>query len=201
MRQKGFTIIEVTVVGVISVLLLSALFGLQQIAGENQSIISRHTNEVEIANSNMSTMVKEIRNAHYGDNGAFLVESANTQSLIFYSDINLDGDTEKIRYFLDGTLLKKGVIQPQGFPVTYPANTEVVTIVAEDVRNGELPLFYYYNDQWPIVSAGNPLPVPADQDSISLIRVHLRVNQEDNDTQGDYVLESFAQIRTVKDNL
>lgn len=200
-RQKGFTLIEMTMVGVISIVLLGAIYAIQQMAGENQNLILTHSNEVEIANSNMSSIVKEIRNAHYGDNGAFLIESANSQSLIFYSDINLDGTTEKIRYFLDGTTLKKGVIEPQGFPVTYPSNTESVTTVANNVRNGTLPLFYYYNKDWPTISAGNPMAVPADQDSITLVRVHLRVNDQPDDATSDFVLESFAQIRTVKENL
>ena len=35
-----------------------------------------------------------------GDNGAYIIEKAEDYEIIFYSDIDKDGDTERIRYFI-----------------------------------------------------------------------------------------------------
>lgn len=199
--NSGFTIIEISVSMVVTIIVLGSLLGLQQVISQNQTTVFNHSIEVDIANSSMKSLVKELRNSHYGDNGAYLIQYADEQSIIFYSDINLDGVTEKIRYFLDGTELKKGIIEPQGFPATYPDANEQIRVVADNVRNGTLPLFYYYNSDWPEDATNNPLAVPADQDSISLVRIHIRINTQADDTNRDYVLESFAQIRTIKSNL
>src|SRR3989344_1825598 len=92
-KKKGFTLIEVSVAGLLTIVVLGAIFGLQQIINQNQSQVLNHSIEIDIANGAMRSMVREIRNSHYGDNGAYLIESADSQTLIFYSDINLDGKT------------------------------------------------------------------------------------------------------------
>lgn len=45
-------------------------------------------------------MIKEIRQACYGDNGAYPIEKATDKEFVFYSDIDGDGRAEKVRYFL-----------------------------------------------------------------------------------------------------
>lgn len=200
-KQNGFTLVEVSVAAAVTIIILSAIVGLQQIINQNQTLVFSQDFKQDIANAAMTVLVREIRTSRGGDNGAYTIQSANTQSLIFYSDVDYDGQTEKIRYFLDGTQLKKGVIQPSGYPVVYPANTEKIQIIADDVVNGSLPLFYYYTGKWPKVTTGNPMPTPADPDSIRLVRIHVRINPKQNDAEHDYVLESFADLRTLKDNL
>lgn len=198
-NQKGFTIVEVSVGATILLVVLSALYGLQYVMSNSQNIVLNQSIKVELANSSMSSLIREIRTARDGDNGAYTIENANNQTLTFYSDVDFDGQTEKVRYFISGTELRKGIIEPQGYPVAYPSNTEQVKVVTDNVRNGTLPLFYYFSGNFP--TQGNPLSVPADPDSIKLVRVHLRLNTVEDDPQGDYVLESNTAIRTLKNNL
>lgn len=199
LRSQGFTIIEVTVGMTITIIILGVLYALQYITASSQNLILDQSIKVELANSSMASLIREIRTARDGDNGAYAIENATNQSMTFYSDIDFDGQTEKVRYFINGTQLQKGVIEPTGYPVTYPAGSEEVEVVSDNVRNGTLPLFYYFSGNFPTV--GTPLPVPADPDSIKLVRVHVRLNSKPNDPQGDYVLESNTAIRTLKNNL
>lgn len=200
-QSHGFTLVEVLTGATITIIIGFAVVGLRSIIGENQLIIFDQTIKIELANRNISNLVRELRTARAGDNGAYVIESGNNQSLSFYSDVDFDGQTEKVRYFIEDKTLKKGLIEPSGFPVTYPANTEKIRIISDYVQNGTLPLFYYYNADWPNDIQNNPLATPADPDAITLIRVYLRINPKDNDPEGDYVIDSYSQLRTIKQNL
>lgn len=199
--MTGFTLIEMTVGISIMAMIGLAVLGLQYIIGQSQTTLFNQSIKVEIANTSIAAILREIRTARSGENGAYVIETGENQSFVFYSDVDFDGQTEKIRYFLEGTELKKGVIQPTGFPATYPMEDEVIRIVAENVQNSTLPIFYFYNSDWPEDVANNPLATPVDSDNVRMVRVYLRINTKPEDTDNDYVLDSFAQIRTLKDNL
>jgi hypothetical protein len=48
----------------------------------------------------MEIMIKEIREAKPGDDGSYPIVLAQDKEFIFYSDIDKDGQTERVRYFL-----------------------------------------------------------------------------------------------------
>jgi len=198
--RKGFTLIEILVVAGITVVLAGGLLSLQYILGQTQVAVLRNYTSVDQANANISTMVRELRNLQVADNGAYPLERALDTEIIFYSDYDLDGQAERIRYFLSGTELSKGVIEPTGFPATYPSADEKVKVVAEDVRNGTTPIFYYYNGDWPDDTTNNPLDTPTRLSETKLMRVNLIINQT-TDTKHDFVLDSYVQLRALKQNL
>lgn len=99
-KQKGFTIVETIVAILVFTLAMGAVFAfvmaLYQVYGytwEQSSAIDEVRRGVEI-------MVKEIREARTGDNGSFIIEKADDKEFVFYSDIDNDGKTERVRYFL-----------------------------------------------------------------------------------------------------
>lgn len=197
---KGITLIEVLLVGVITGMLGLGILALQYIIGQNQAVALQNVLNVEEANNFITTMVREIRNIRPGDNAAYPLERAQDQEMIFYSDIDFDGQSEKVRYTLNGTEFEKGIIEPAGFPPTYPAETEKVRVLSENVRNGSDSVFYYYNGSWPSDTANNPLPSPTRLSDTKLMRVYLELNTKE-DPRTDFILESYVQIRMLKDNL
>ncbi len=199
-NQRGFTLIEILVVAGITVVLAGGLLSLQYILGQTQVAILRNYTSVDQANANISTMVRELRNLQVADNGAYPLERALDSEIIFYSDYDFDGKAERVRYFLTGTELSKGVIEPTGFPATYPTSQEKVKVVAEDVRNAGVPIFYYYNGDWPDDTTNNPLDTPTRLSETKLMRVNLIINQT-TDTKHDFVLDSYVQLRALKQNL
>ena len=97
--------------------------------------------------------------------------------------------------------MSKGIIEPVGFPVSYPPANEKIVEIANNVRNQTLPIFYYYNGDWPQDTVNNPLLPPARVSNTKLIRVYLRLNSEENEPNRDFILESYTQIRMLKENL
>lgn len=200
-HKSGFTLLEVSIAMMLSTIVIGGIAGLQYIITKNQFTVLDSSFKVEVANTTVANIVRELRTMRSGDNGAYAIESGGDQSIVFYSDVDYDGAAEKVRYFLENTTLKKGVIQPTGYPVTYPSNTEKITFVADDVRNNTLDIFTYYNGDWPTDSLNNPLSTPVDTDEVRMMRVYIRVNDQENEPDDDFVLESYVNIRTLKDNL
>jgi hypothetical protein len=198
--RKGFTIIEVSIAGLLIVALGVGLVTLQHFMTQGQLTAISSFLSVDQSNYAVSTIIREIRTARKGDNGTFPLELADSQEIIFYSDIDSDGKTERVRYYVDGTRLMKSVIKPTGNPLSYPENQAKTKVITEYLRNGSLPTFYYYNQDWPQDTTNNPLPTPANLNQVRLVQVFLKINSRENEPNKDYVLESFATIRMLKSN-
>lgn len=200
-NEKGFTLVEILAAFVLIVVLGLGIAGLQSILTHNQLLVWRSYLSVDEANSSLQILVRELRTARAGDNGAYPLELAGDQEVIFYADIDFDGETEKVKYYLASSALYKGVTEPVGYPVTYPSEEEKVRLLTENVRNGEEPIFYYYNGNWPGDTENNPLLPSVRLSDTKLIRIYLRLNTEAGVPDKDYILESYAQVRMLKENL
>jgi len=197
----GFTFIEILIALVLMSMLGAALLTMQYILSQNQIVAWRSYFSVDQANVSVSALVREIRTARYGENGAYPLETLNNNQISFYSDIDFDGEADKVRYFLNGPVFSKGVIKPTGDPPTYPSNQEVVNVITSNVRNAGRPVFYFYNGDWPNDTVNNPLATPATPANTKTIRVYLRLNTTDDEPVKDFILESFASVRVLKQNL
>lgn len=192
--MKGLTLIEVIVTVAIFALLMGVVVGLIMMAYQAQGYTWQQSLAVDEARKGVETMVKEIREARGGDNGSYIIEKAEDYQFIFYSNIDEDPATERVRYFVEGTDFKKGVIDPTGWPIVYDPNNEAVAILSQHVRN-QPPIFRYFDGQ------SQELPPPARLKDTKLMRVYLVVNVDVNRPPQDFTLESDVQIRNLKTNL
>lgn len=88
---------------------------------------------------------------------------------------------------------KKGVIESSGQPVQYPLDQEQVSVLSSYVRNAP-PIFKYYDKD------GNELTeLPARLQDTKLMKVYLVVNVNPNRAPDDLELESYVQIRNLKE--
>ena len=146
-------------------------------------------------------IVSQLRSVRQADNGDYPIESADDFDFKAYLDIDKDGVTERVHYFLDqGTdQLKVGVTDPvAGTPVSYPAADDTVSIMANYVVNESTdPVFYYYNQNYPGDTVNNPIATPAAIDQIRLVRVHLYVNINPVHAPDNINIESFADLRNL----
>lgn len=198
---KGFTLIEILIALVITGMMGAALLGLQFIISQNQIVAWQSYISVDEANANVTSLVREVRTAKESENGAYPLANADDHEIIFYSDYDFDGETERIRYYLNGTQFSKGVIEPVGQPATYPSGNEIVKLLSDNVRNGSVAVFYYYNGDWPADTVNNPLPTPSNLSEIKLVRILIKLNTDPDDPNNDYILESYSQVRVLKENL
>jgi type II secretory pathway pseudopilin PulG len=200
-KKNGFTLVETSVTAVLLVVLGAGLLALQYILGDVQIRAFQSFTNVEGANGAMNQLDRELRTARSGDNGAFLIEAATGNAITFYSDINFDGNTDKVTYSVSGKTITKSVIAPTGYPVTYPPANAKITTVTSELQNGATPVFSYYNGNWPGDTVNNPLATPANLTAVKMIRVYMRVNAKSGDTRNDYVLDTSVSLRMVKNNL
>jgi type II secretory pathway pseudopilin PulG len=198
--RSGVTLIELLVASVVIIILGGAVLGLQYIVSQSQTSVWKSYLGVEDANAVVSSINRELRNARAGDDGSYVLAAADDQQIIFYSDYDFDGVTERIRYTLTGSDLVKGIIEPTTPPVTYPLGSEIVKTLTPYVRSGSSPIFYYYNGDWPQDTTNNPLPSADRISDTRLIRISLTINTHAQEPKTNYLLESYVQIRVLKDN-
>jgi type II secretory pathway pseudopilin PulG len=98
--DRSFTLIETVVSIAIFALSMGAAVALVVMTYRNYTYSWQQSLAIDEARKGVETMVKEIREARPGDDGSYPIEKAEDKEFIFYSDIDKDGDTERIRYFL-----------------------------------------------------------------------------------------------------
>jgi prepilin-type N-terminal cleavage/methylation domain-containing protein len=168
-RERGMTLLEILIAMAITAMCLGFVtFFTVDIStfGVNLNDRLEGERELELA---LRIMLTEVRSMGPGENGAYPVALAASNSFTFFSDI--DGDTlfEQVRYFVDGTTLKKGVIRPVGDdPPTYPVASESVSEIVHNLvpTSG---MFRYFDEGYP--PEIGPLTQPVDVAFVRLIRV------------------------------
>ncbi len=194
-KQFGFTLIEIMTAIGIFILASTILWSFIVNSYKVQNFSMEQADAITEAQRGVETLVKELREALPGDNGAYPVELADAQNIIFYADFDRDNAIEKVHYWLTGSDLKKGVTEPSGSPLTYnPANEQVKTI-SRYVRNNSIPVFIYRDGDYA------SLATPADPDAVKLVHIYLKINVVPTRAPMNYDLESDVVLRNLKDNL
>jgi len=101
--RKGFSLIETIVAIFVFGMLMGLIVSFTLMFYKTQSFTYYQAIAIDEARRGIETMVKEIREIKSGDNGSYPIESAGDKEFVFYSDIDKDSDTERVRYFLGGT--------------------------------------------------------------------------------------------------
>lgn len=196
-NRKGFTLIELLLGISVFTLIVIALIIFSKNIFNYSSFISSGLNDVNTGRQAMKVMTAEIRTASTASTGAYTIALANSTTFTFYSDIDDDGLKEKVRYFLNGTSLEKGVIKPTGNPLTYNSANEVITTLALYVRNTSI--FNYYDKNYDGTTA--PLTLPVNPSSIRLIKITINVDKDLSRPPGESIFSTQISIRNLKDNL
>ncbi len=200
MTKKGFTLIETVVTAIILVLLSETLIGFVLWSYKTYYYTFQQTQAINEAKWGIETISKELKEAKEGHNGSFQLEKADDFELIFYSDVDKDNQVERVRYFLEETNLKRGVINPSGWPIFYPFKREKINILSKYILNDSNPIFLYYNENWPEDTDNNPPSSSVQLSEVKLIQVLLEINIDPNRLPSDFILESDVQIRSLKTN-
>jgi len=97
---QGFTIIETMMAIAVFTLIWGALMSMIVLIYRTHGYAMEQSMAVSEARRGVDAMAKELRQARYGDNGAYPIEKAASKEIIFYSDIDDDGQAERVRYYL-----------------------------------------------------------------------------------------------------
>ncbi len=144
-HMRGLTLIEVMVLLSVTVLLGITINSLIVNFYRTNSYILQQTSAIDSARRGMRISFENLRQAAYGEDGSFPIQSAATSSITFYSDVDGDNSVERIRLSLDGETFYRTITEATGNPPEYTGTTSTSTI-ATYVRNGtSSPLFRYYD--------------------------------------------------------
>lgn len=195
--KNGFTIIEtLVVIGVFTLVMLAISSSILYFYKSN-TITLEQAFAINSARKGIEFMTRDIREIIYSDEGAYPIISIGANSFYFYSDIDRDNSIERVRYFMDGTDLKKGLTEAVGDPPKYLDGNEVISAISDSARNIEqgISVFKYFDEQ------GNEI---VDYDKISdvaFVKVNLVVNINANRLPDEFTLRSSATLRNLKINL
>jgi len=199
----GFTIIEVVIsVSVGILLLLVAVDLLISVSTSPKSQIISMGN-IEQAKTAVSTFANELRNAAIGNGGSYSITEAENNEIIFYSNYRTEGNlVYRMRYYLSGDTLYRGVTIPTGSPLSYDLGSEVVKPVVTVVSNGSDPAFYYYDGSYNGSSTYSPLYPPININMIRFVKISMVIkNQITNQDNSTFPISAGVAVRNLKDNL
>lgn len=108
--MKSFTLIETLIAIFVFSVLIIGISSLVFVIYRTHTFEWEQSIAIEEARRGLEIMVKEIREAKEGENGAYPIEFAGDKEFVFYSDVDNDGLTERVRYFL-GKVEEKNLIQ------------------------------------------------------------------------------------------
>lgn len=151
---------------------------------------SEQETAIQNARRGMEIMTKEIRGTNNSERGDYPLSTIENNDLVYYSDINDDGQMERVRYFLDDTLLKKITTAPG--PADDYNMPSATTTIAEYVNNQAEAIFTYYDNNYAETE---------DLDSVRLINIKLKINVTPERAPNDYYVETDIHLRNLKDNL
>lgn len=198
-KNKGLTLMELLVTMAIFVLIMGVV---SKFAGDifrYEDIFSSGLTAYDEARKVLQPLASEIRSASSSSLGAYPIEETNTNSFIFFTDINNDGIKERVRYFLSGTILMRGVIVPAGSPLQYSSGSETTTEIVHGVRNGSTPIFTYYDTNYN--GGTSPLSQPVSVLSVRLVKITLIIDDNINKPPASVTVTTQVAIRNLKDNL
>ena len=197
--NRGMTLIEVLIVMAImsGIVFVVAMFGLD-ISDFGIFLGDTFTAQQEIQLT-LTAMATEIRSMGPSENGSYAIESAASNSFTFYSDVDGDDVFERVRYFIVGNTLRRGIIEPTGNPATYSTFAETTRDLVHDLVVTASPsMFIYFDGNYD--GSQNDLPIPVNIALIRLVKVSIVSDRTPNDQEARIGFSMTTVIRNLKDD-
>jgi len=194
--DQGFTLLEM----IIAIFIFTIMMGLIvylgfNVIGYNSFITSNifSQNELQLT---LNMLEIELRSMGPSNVGSFPIELANSNALTFYSDTDRDGLFERIRYYLNGNILMKGITKPTGSPLSYSPANEKTAEVVHFVISDPSTIFSYFAKK--SIASDPPMIQPVSPSLIRAIKAQLTVKQTGRDQSGPVTFSIFATIRNFR---
>lgn len=196
---SGFTLMEILITMAIFSLIMGAISVFARNVYYYNNIFSGGLVSYDQAKKILQPIASEIRGASSSSLGAYPLETTGDTSFVFFTDTNNDGIKERIRYFVSGVNLMRGVIVPSGNPIQYVSANETISTVVEGIRNGATPVFTYYDTNYTGSSAA--LTQPVSVLNVRLVKITLIIDNDPNRPPLPITVTTEVSVRNLKDNL
>ena len=198
-NNQGITLMEVLVAMGIFSLLIVGIVSMFNYSWKANKIIWEQLSTQNEGRKIVQDFINELRSATYSSIGAYPIETASTSEIIFYSNIDTDSYRERIRYFMSGSTLRKGIIKPTSTPLVYNSNDEVITDIVHDVYSTSTPIFYYYGQDFGFNSS-TLLSQPVNVTDVRMVGIVLELEEDPRASPMPFHIESKVEIRNLKTN-
>ena len=186
-NKTGFTLIEVVIgasfVAVIVVILTYIGFNLTSF---NINFMKSFEPQFELQYA-MQNIIKEVRSMSQSSVGSYPISQAASSTFVFYSDVDADGYVERFKYFVSGSVFKKGILVPTGSPLVYNEANEEIFDILHNLKIGTSSIFNYYDANYSGSEA--PMSSPVDISDIKLIKAQLTITKDDGTATTTSVIE------------
>lgn len=198
--SNGFTLVELLIALAIFSVVIVAVGALASNIFIFNSTTSGSYQATQNSQAILRTILKEIREASQGANGAYPLVTTGSTTLSFFSDIDNDGVAEQVTYSLIGTNFYRAVIKAVGAPPTYSvANQSTTTLITNVVNGNALPSFQYFDTNY--TGTSSPLAQPVVPSKVKLIQINQRIDIDPNRSPLPVIFTVQANIRNLKSNL
>lgn len=185
------TLVETIVTVALTALVLLSLMFLIRFFYQNNAFVIEQSQAVNSARRSIENAMMNLREASYGADGSYPVLAAATSSVSFFADIDQDAAVERARYYLSGSTLYRGVTEPIGNPPSYAGQPEITTLVVDNIRNGAVSLFTYFD------AGGSALVDPVDLADITSVRIRVLTDVNPFRAPNVYTLTGTATMRNL----
>lgn len=198
-RLKGMSLVEMLMAIFILLIGMEGVTMLLLNSFRNNKFILETGNASLLASRGVNRIVSEVRKVRQADNGDYPVESGDQFDLKVYLDVDSDGTTERVHYYLSNGVVYRGITEPTAtIPITYPNGDQTTEIFVNYISNTNAqPIFYYYNRDYPSDIVNNPLATPVSVENVRLIKIHLLVNIDPINAPNNVNVESFVELRNL----
>ncbi len=201
-KLKGLTLVEMLVaifIMALGMIGFSLLFSSSW--KSNKFILETGMAAVQV-NRASTQIINNLRKVRQADNGDYPIQSGDDFDIQVYLDIDNDGVTERVHYWLDtvNDRLMLGIREPSSaVPPIYAAGDGTTRVVANYIVNESTqPVFYYYNENYPGDTVNNPIATPIAIEDARLVRVLLRINIDPIKAPNNVNVESFVDLRNLE---
>jgi len=200
-KENGFTAVETLVVVAVTGILMIGVTSVFKDIFVNTRQETAASNAVDQARMMATNFVNEIRDATYGADASFALGQASTSQIIIFTPYHTGGTVNRVRYYISGTTLFKGVVTPSGTPATYNTANEKVSAVLDKVTNGTTtPIFYYYDGDY--AGTGSALTQPVNVNDVKFVQLNLLIQKQDlTGSTSTFTVNDGATLRNLKTNL
>lgn len=190
--ERGLTFIESIVwITVFTMSMLAIVSTLLSYYRTNRYILEQATATAS-AQRSLDKIVRTIREGAYSSQGAFPISSISQDDFVFYADIDADSQIERVHYYLSGTDLIQGILEPTGNPPDY-VGTETANVIADYVRNSSqgISTFRYYDE------IGSEITNYSNWTSVRFVTVNVAINVNTEVLPSQFTMSSSAAIRNL----
>ncbi|MDB5238332.1 MAG: hypothetical protein JWM46_602 [Candidatus Kaiserbacteria bacterium] len=194
-RTRGFTLLETVVwVGMFTMVMVAIVTTLIFFYRTSNYTI-QEASAVASAQHGMDLMVRTMREAAYSSSGAYPIVSIAPDDIVFYADVDSDSAIERVHYYLSGTNVFQGILDPSGDPPVY-TGSETASAISDYVRNTSqgTVTFLYYDSGGALISDYSKIG------SVRFITVNVGVDVDTNRSPTPIYLRSSAALRNIVGN-